>query len=946
MVAAAVFALLAAGAARADDGSLYRGPAPRPGPDLLYAPPAEAPQLTNAGPWRAAPILVSGAAAYRDGEYLYQDFLYDDHGADSGGRDPSDPRANDETFAQPGGSYTYPTAPSYAGNAADLVELRVRPMAGATAFRVTLNTLIDAERTGFTIAIGDSPVPRAIPHGANATAPAELFLTVHGHAADLRDAATGALAPGGAPAVAVDRERRQVEVRVPHGAWNPGRSTVRLAAAAGLWDAAGDRYLIPARSRTTETPGGAGPLPAPTAFFNVAFRFAEPLPEITDPAATAAGPAWWRDRAQGEALRTGDLSPFHADVDFGKLADRVADDSAVPRTGPLARILASRFEPAQGVDHARACGGSGGCLGAYGGRLQPYAVYVPAKAPAGGRYGLTALLHARASNYSEYAGSRHESQLGERGQGHIVFTPQGRDAEGWYYELAGADAFEVWADVARHYPLDPDLTSIAGYSMGGYGTFKLATQFPDLFARAHTTVGPPGVGIWTPPSPPQPGGERSLTFRQLASARHVPFLMWAAAGDQLVPYPGPLQQAQGFDALGLRYELDTFSPAEHLTLAVNDQYEPAARFLGDARVARDPARITYVRNPTMDFPAAGTTADHAYWLSAITLRDGGGAAPLGTLDVRSAALGAGEPPALPTERGGGTLTGGSLGAIGYTSQRRDWGPAAPEAAEDALTVTARNVSALTVHPERARLSCSARVRIDTDGPIAVTLAGCSRTITVRGPAQPSMAACTSRAAGFRRVSAGRRGKGLRIAFAREARRRVAVDVFQRSSGRHVLGNRRVARFRDRTRSFTWRARGATDGYYVVRFRMPVGDRTDVRRIVVQREDGRFRPRPAAERRPSCGILTRLRLGAPVFGGTRRRSLTISFGLREPTRVRVEVRRKGRVVRRLGSDRLRRNPQQRLRLGATRLRPGTYRIRLRVTPPGGETERLSVTARRL
>ena len=35
-------------------------PGPRPGPAILYAPPAVAPQLTNTGIWHAKPILVSG----------------------------------------------------------------------------------------------------------------------------------------------------------------------------------------------------------------------------------------------------------------------------------------------------------------------------------------------------------------------------------------------------------------------------------------------------------------------------------------------------------------------------------------------------------------------------------------------------------------------------------------------------------------------------------------------------------------------------------------------------------------------------------------------------------------------------------------------------------------------------------------------------------------------
>ena len=67
----------------AQAASLYSGDGPRPGPDVLYAKPVDAPQLQNAprSGWSAKPILVSGATAYRNGEFLYQDFLYDDHGA-------------------------------------------------------------------------------------------------------------------------------------------------------------------------------------------------------------------------------------------------------------------------------------------------------------------------------------------------------------------------------------------------------------------------------------------------------------------------------------------------------------------------------------------------------------------------------------------------------------------------------------------------------------------------------------------------------------------------------------------------------------------------------------------------------------------------------------------------------------------------------------------------
>src|SRR5439155_1271585 len=142
------------------------------------------------------------------------------------------------------GTATYPADPAFANNGADLVELRVKPLAGATAIRVTLNTLKAPERTAFTVALGSSATPRSWPHGAGVRSPAALFLTVHGTSAELRDAASGGVKTP-APSASVDLRRRQFDVRIPHAAWNPGRSTVRMAAGVGLWNTAAGSYLKP-----------------------------------------------------------------------------------------------------------------------------------------------------------------------------------------------------------------------------------------------------------------------------------------------------------------------------------------------------------------------------------------------------------------------------------------------------------------------------------------------------------------------------------------------------------------------------------------------------------------------------------------------------------------------------------------------------------------------------
>ncbi len=534
------------------------GTAPRPGPEILYAKPAKAPQLENerGSAWHASPILVSGASAYRRGEFLYQGYLYDDHGAKET-QDPTDPMlspggdsSGGDVFSMPDGTYTYPTGQGYDENAANLVELRVKPLAKATAFRITLNTLEDPGLVATAIAIGGTPgEAHPFPFGANVSAPAQYFLTVHGSTAALTDAATGASVPGPEPAVEVDLARRQITVLVPHTEWNPGTSTVRLAAGVGLWNASAGSWLLPGAVASETQPGGAGADPTPPAFFDVAFRFndQEPLPG-TPEGETVANPAWWRESAQAQALASGSIEQFYAEVDFAKLHARANDDmpgepTGVPQTGVFDRILASHFSDGQGADYATGgCGSSAQCIGELRGQLQPYAVYVPSGPPPAGGYGLTLLLHSLSANYNQFAGSRNQSQFGGRGGGSIVITPAGRGPDGWYYDHAGADTFEAWADVAAHYPLDPRFTDIAGYSMGGYGTYKLTSQFPDLFARAQPTVGPPGLGVWVPPAEPEPGGNQSLTERQLASVRNVPFLIWDETTDELVPIAGVLEQ--------------------------------------------------------------------------------------------------------------------------------------------------------------------------------------------------------------------------------------------------------------------------------------------------------------------------------------------------------------------------------------------------------------------
>ena len=364
---------------------------PRPGPDILYAPPHAAPQLENTGVWKAPPILISGASAYRDGEFLYQDLLYDDHGARAA-RDPGDPRRKSGGgLGPPNGTYTYPTDPVYAGNAADLVELRVKPLPDATAFRVRSTRLKDPERVAFTIAIGGTPgtLAHELPHGAErqrAGGPVPDRARRACRPARRRHRSAGGLAHGeGRPRAPPVRRARAPRRLGPGRVDRPARGRRRAVGRGG-------RTATCCRARAPRRRPRAAPAAwrRPTAIFNVAFRVPGAVP-----GAGLLGPhgcdvvarPGCRDCAERRATSARSaLRSTSRSLRRARTTTCRASRAACRSTGPMNRILASRFETAPGhrlLDRACAPGHAARVVQGRAARpLQPYAIYVPQQAAA------------------------------------------------------------------------------------------------------------------------------------------------------------------------------------------------------------------------------------------------------------------------------------------------------------------------------------------------------------------------------------------------------------------------------------------------------------------------------------------------------------------------------------------------------------------------------------
>ena len=183
--------------------------------------------------------------------------------------------------------------------------------------------------------------------------------------------------------------------------------------------------------------------------------------------------------------------------------------------------------------------------------------------------------------------------------GSIVITAGARGPDGWYYDHAGADVFEVWADVARRYPLDPDWTAITGYSMGGYGTYKLAPSSPTCSRRAADRRRPAGPGHLGAPGSSRRRVEHERDAR-LAAQHPIPDLerRRRAGPDRVTTDRAGAARRSRATATS-----STCSPAaDHFALAIHDQYAPAAEFLGERREVRNPAHVTYVPQPDDGLP--------------------------------------------------------------------------------------------------------------------------------------------------------------------------------------------------------------------------------------------------------------------------------------------------------------------------------------------------------
>lgn len=651
--------------------------------------------------------LMAGRSTIIGGTYAWTDYAYDDRGPD--------------TNFRPGGDATYPAGMS-PNNVADLIQVQLRANGEQLGTTVVLETLREGTRPIVGVGVdgdgnaetGAGSLPGSwIPAGSLGVD--RLFvLTNNGGNEDGKawSFAGGAWTPAGAFDVAADVDANTLTATLP--VTLPATGAIRVVVAAG-YEHAGASWL-------------AGTAPVQDLAFVPGEDPTTPyLQGVTDAVVNfaAGGDPVWQDYKQSAILAgKAGVADAVARIDVAKLRSGHTDATPVLAKGFHAFLYRSALDLGEGIV------GSGNAA-LFAGPYQPYLVWAPGVATAGLPLVLymhgSSQTHLSAVNTAPYSPDTRDPVLGlpdalfDHFQA-VVAWPLGRGPQQNYSGASEQDVLDVHRDVLRRLALNPDRVMLAGLSLGGMGTFRLAELYPDHWSLAYSDV----------------GYDASVKLPENLTA--LPIRFQNGLPDYLVHV---------YNALFTRDLLETAGTVDYRSFIRHQRHHQPAVALAECiyemsfgldRV-RNPARVRYTIDPALfnvnEATGLNLVYHGAYWVDGM-LSAGGRA----SVDLTSQAFGYVPVAQTTTRTVEQNLTSGRdfCGPNDEVRTRDSWDEQGkvvnqtPIVPQDRIDGTLTNLSAVTIDAARAGVA-TGTLSLVTDRPTQLTLTGLAPGTTVtRGDA--------------------------------------------------------------------------------------------------------------------------------------------------------------------------------------------------------------------
>jgi predicted esterase len=168
---------------------------------------------------------------------------------------------------------------------------------------------------------------------------------------------------------------------------------------------------------------------------------------------------------------------------------------------------------------------------------QPYRFYIPANYDAKKKWPMVVALHGMGGDENSFFAGYDKGAIRRVAEerGYIVVCPKGRSPYSMYLATAERDVIDVINEMKRDFSIDDDRVYLMGHSMGGYGSWSIAANNPNIFAA----IGPIA------------GGGTPFSRPKLKAITHVPWIVIHGDKDPTVPVEESRKMVKAGKELGV-----------------------------------------------------------------------------------------------------------------------------------------------------------------------------------------------------------------------------------------------------------------------------------------------------------------------------------------------------------------------------------------------------------